>query len=473
MKEKHVKRNRQNLLITLLFLGDIFFCYSGLTLGYLVRFKTRVSDFGLDIQTNFERYQPIIWLGTLFLSATFVFLKIYDSRLLLRPLRGSTLILRAFGFWFITFLGTSLVFKFEPAISRLFVAVSFLTTIATMLGWRYVFYFILSRSGLKPALTQKILIVGWNEDAARLAQSVETDANQPYSILGVVTTQAPARSLRLAGEHYLGTLDHLEPIASKAHPDVIVVADVDLTREQLLTVSAIAERHYARFAIIPSFFQIFVANLRMQSISGEPILSHGDPSLSMLGNRLLKRAIDLLGAVVGLIGSAPIILVLAAIIRREDPGSVFFVQERIGQDGQPFGMIKIRSMRLGADKLDHVNQSTLREDPRVLKIGKFIRRWNLDEVPQFWNVFRGDMSLVGPRPERTYHAQRLASEIPNYASRHLVKPGLTGWAQVNGLRGDTDLVQRVKYDLYYIENWSVIFDMQIMLLTFLRRKNAY
>ena len=473
MKIKKANRNRQNFLITLLFFGDIFFCYSGLTLGYLVRFKTRVSNLGLEIITSFEIYQPIIWLGTIFLVGTFVFLKIYDNRLLLRPLRVATHIMRAFGFWFVTFLGTSLVIKFEPAISRLFVAVSFLTTIATVLCWRYVFYAILSRSGLRAALAQKILIVGWNEDAARLAQGVETDTNQPYKIAGVVTTRDLEQSTRIAGQHNLGTFENLESVISTAHPDIVVVADVDLSREHMLAVSRFAEKNYARFAIMPSFFQIFVANLRMQSISGEPILAHGDPSLSMLGNRLLKRIIDIFGAVVGLIGSIPIVVVLAAIIRREDPGPVFFVQERIGQDGHAFGMIKLRSMRLGADKQDKVSQSTLREDPRVLKVGKFIRRWNLDEVPQFWNVICGDMSLVGPRPERTYHAQRLASEIPNYSSRHLVKPGLTGWAQVNGYRGDTDLVQRIKYDLYYIENWSLIFDIQIMILTFFKRENAY
>jgi lipopolysaccharide/colanic/teichoic acid biosynthesis glycosyltransferase len=123
--------------------------------------------------------------------------------------------------------------------------------------------------------------------------------------------------------------------------------------------------------------------------------------------------------------------------------------------------------------MDHLSQSTLRQDPRVLKIGAFIRRWNLDEVPQFWNVFSGEMSLVGPRPERTFHAKKLSHEIPNYASRHIVKPGLTGWAQVNGFRGETNLTQRVKYDLYYIENWSLVFDIQIMILTFFKRENAY
>jgi exopolysaccharide biosynthesis polyprenyl glycosylphosphotransferase len=473
MPEKYKKRQLQSLLITLIFLGDIFFCFCGLTLGYLLRFKTKVSHLGLEVVTNFELYQPIIWLGTFFLSGTFIFLKIYDGRLLLRPHRGSALTLRAFGFWFMAFLGTSLVLQFEPAISRLFVAVSFLTTIATILTWRYIFYFILSRSKARAALSQHVLIVGWNEDAARLAQSIETDTNQPYKITGVVTTLASEQSGRLAGEHYLGSFDDLDAIATKQRPDIIVVADVDLSRDQLLSVCTIAERLYAHFAIIPSFFQIFVANLRMQSISGEPVLAHGDPSLAMLGNRLIKRAVDILGATVGLIGSAPIILALAALIRREDPGSVFFVQERIGQNGKPFGMIKLRSMRLGADKMDHLSQSTLRQDPRLLKIGAFIRRWNLDEVPQFLNVFLGDMSLVGPRPERTFHANKLTREIPNYASRHIVKPGLTGWAQVNGFRGETDLTQRVKYDLYYIENWSFVFDLQIMVLTFFKRDNAY
>jgi exopolysaccharide biosynthesis polyprenyl glycosylphosphotransferase len=473
MTEKHAKGQLQSLLITLVFVGDVFFCFCGLTLGYLIRFKTKVGLFGLTVETNFELYQPIIWLGTLFLSGTFIFLKIYDARLLLRPHRGSALVLRAFGFWFVAFLSTSLVLKFEPAISRLFVAVSFLTTIATILSWRYILYFILSHSKARSDLSQHVLIVGWNEDAARLAHCIETDSNQPYKITGVITTQPAAQSLRLAGEHYLGTFEELDTIAGRTHPDILVVADVDLNRDQLLTISTIAERHYARFAIIPSFFQIFVANLSMQSLSGEPVLAHGDPSLTMLGNRMIKRAVDIVGATVGLIASAPVILTLGALIRREDPGPIFFVQERIGQKGRPFGMIKLRSMRLGADKMDHLSQSTLRQDPRVLKIGAFVRRWNLDEVPQFWNVFCGDMSLVGPRPERTFHANKLAHEIPNYASRHIVKPGLTGWAQVNGFRGETDLTQRIKYDLYYIENWSFVFDIQIMVLTFFKRENAY
>lgn len=473
MVSKHSHSRLQSLLLTLLFFSDLFFCYVGLTAGYLVRFKTPVAKLGLEVATSFELYQPLIWLGTVFLSGTFIFLKVYDAKLLLRPHRVSSLIMRAFGFWFLAFLSASLVMKFEPAISRLFVAVSFITTILAILGWRLVFYWILSHTSFRRSLTQSVMIVGWNEDAARLTHSIENDPNQPYKITGVVTTSRDDASRRMAGKHHLGEFDDLEKLLQEQHPDILVVADVDLNREQLVHASAIAERNYARFTIIPSFFQIFVANLRMQTLSGEPVLGHDEPKLNELGNRLLKRAVDILGGLVGLLGAAPVIITVAWLIRREDPGPVFFVQERIGQNGRPFGMIKLRSMRLGADKFDHANQSTLREDPRVLRIGKFIRKWNLDEVPQFWNVLNGDMSLVGPRPERTYHANKLAHEIPNYASRHLVKPGLTGWAQVNGFRGDTDLSQRVKYDLYYIENWSFVFDIQIMILTFFKRDNAY
>lgn len=136
-------------------------------------------------------------------------------------------------------------------------------------------------------------------------------------------------------------------------------------------------------------------------------------------------------------------------------------------------MLKLRSMKLGSDKADHLNQSTLREDPRLLRVGAFIRKWNLDEVPQFWNVLMGDMSLVGPRPERPYHSEKLSREIPHYNARLMSKPGITGWAQVNGWRGDTDLVERIRCDLYYLENWNVLLDFQIMIQTFLKRDNAY
>jgi lipopolysaccharide/colanic/teichoic acid biosynthesis glycosyltransferase len=133
----------------------------------------------------------------------------------------------------------------------------------------------------------------------------------------------------------------------------------------------------------------------------------------------------------------------------------------------------MRTMKPGSERLDHLNQSTLRDDPRLLKIGKWMRHWNIDETPQFWNVLKGDMSLVGPRPERVSHSLRLSEEIPHYNARYTCKPGMTGWAQVNGFRGDTSLAERVRYDLFYLEHWNLRLDFQIMIQTFYRRQNAY
>jgi exopolysaccharide biosynthesis polyprenyl glycosylphosphotransferase len=193
--------------------------------------------------------------------------------------------------------------------------------------------------------------------------------------------------------------------------------------------------------------------------------------LDRLFNRMLKRTMDIIGATIGLTLSAPIMLVCGILIYLESPGPIFYRQIRTGRNGRNFTIFKLRSMRLDAEK--GTACWTQKDDPRRLKTGAFMREWNLDEVPQFWNVLKGEMSLVGPRPERPELIANFKHQIPHYNARLASKPGLTGWAQVNGLRGDTSLVERVRYDLHYLENWSLWFDLQTMFLTFFKRQNAY
>ena len=474
MAAKRTFPRTQNYLLTLLFAGDIFFCYGGLTLGYLLRVKTPLRHVGVEpVNLNFEIYQPLLWLGTLFLCITYSLLKLYDSRLLLRPHRSISIIMRGTFTWFLAFLGFSLVFRFEPSISRIFVALSCITCMAAMIAWRYAFFYSISNSKWRDRFTQRIVLIGWNSDAERLVEAIDKDENHPYRILGVITTQAEdARNPRkFLGERLLGEFKDLENILAANPVDIAAVADLDLTKDQMLDTVHACERLYVQFKIVPGFFQIFVSSLRMQTISGVPILGVEALPITFLANQWTKRAVDLLGGLVGFVGSLPLMVVLAFIIKKQSPGPVVYRQTRTGIHGKTFTIYKLRSMRLDAEAAGA--QWCVADDPRRLPIGAFMRKWNLDELPQFWNVLRGDMSLVGPRPERPELISKFEREIPHYNPRHEVRPGLTGWAQVNGLRGNTSLVERIKYDLYYIENWSIWFDFQIMLLTFLRRDNAY
>jgi lipopolysaccharide/colanic/teichoic acid biosynthesis glycosyltransferase len=195
------------------------------------------------------------------------------------------------------------------------------------------------------------------------------------------------------------------------------------------------------------------------------------PAARLDSSSVIKRAVDILGALLGLLLTAPLVCIFGWLVRRESPGPILFKQQRLGLDGSIFTMLKLRTMVAGAEVDDHKHPSTTGSDRRLLRIGKLMRRWNIDEVPQFWNVLRGEMSLVGPRPERPFHAAELAKQIPDFERRLTVKPGMTGWAQINGLRGNTSMRDRLHADLFYVQNRSPWLDLKIMALT-LRRRDA-
>ncbi|HMO64098.1 MAG TPA: sugar transferase [Verrucomicrobiota bacterium] len=422
---------------------------------------------------SLEQYFNLILVGAGFLLASFVYLRLYSFRHLLRFRRAALIVVKAVGFWFVAYLSASLVLRFDPPISRLYVAASVLTTLAFVLLWRRVLGWVVQTESVAAGLRQRVLFVGWNKEADRMAQAIVEDPIHPYDIVGCVPSAQGRYALEpRPGIPQLGDYNEL-PVLLESDVDMVIAADLDPVMGEMIALANLCERSFVQFKVIPSYFQILVSGLQLETVSGVPILGVERLPLDSPMNRGLKRGVDIVGALVGLALSAPIVAWCAWRIRREDPGPVFFGQERIGRNGRPFTMWKLRSMRQGAEKLDHLSQSTLREDPRVLEVGRWMRRLNLDEVPQFWNVLRGEMSLVGPRPERTYHSEKLSAEIPHYNARYASKPGMTGWAQVNGFRGEGDLVGRVRYDLFYLENWTLLLDFQIMCMTFVSRKNAY
>ena len=210
----------------------------------------------------------------------------------------------------------------------------------------------------------------------------------------------------------------------------------------------------------------------MEDLQGLPVIHIRHVPLTGVFNATMKRAVDIVGALFGLILFSPLMLLVALIIKMTSPGPIIFSQERIGLHNRPFKMYKFRSMEVQDPNREKSQWTT----PRVTPVGRFIRKTSIDEMPQVFNVLMGDMSLVGPRPERPLFVERFKEEIPRYMIKHQVRPGLTGWAQVNGYRGDTSITKRIEHDLYYIENWSLGFDFKIMFLTVFKgfiNKNAY
>jgi exopolysaccharide biosynthesis polyprenyl glycosylphosphotransferase len=269
----------------------------------------------------------------------------------------------------------------------------------------------------------------------------------------------------------LGAKDDLSSILHHHQIDVALLAGTDIAGGDMVDLAKVCQTEMVEFKVIPSCFPALASGMHVEWISGIPILGTDRLRINRLHVRIEKRMLDIIGAIVGLLLLGPIIGLFALLVHLESPGQVFYRQRRLGRKGQPFEMIKIRSMRLDAEKNGQAGW-TVRNDPRRLKVGAFMRRWNIDELPQFWNVLKGEMSLVGPRPERPEFISNLKHEIMHYNLRHSVKPGLTGWAQVNGLRGNTDLSERIRFDLFYIDNWSVLLDVQTMFMTLFKHKNA-
>ena len=482
---------RETVVPLTLLAGDTLVTFAGLALGWWLRYASPLapeSGSGVFIavpDATFARYLPLLLVGVALLIAAFAQFGLYDTRLVLRRYQSLNAILKGAAFWLLAYLGVSLVLKFDPPISRLFVVVAFVCVVTLLYAWRTLAYALVTRGPLLARLRRRTVLLGWNDDALALAAEMTRDPAHPFAFAGVVTLPGSTPPFASKGARHsmgatsaappllLGDATSLDSILAHETADLLIITRLDLPRAEVQRIVETCERAYVEWKIVPGAFDIFLSGLRLQTVGRVPVLGVEELAINRFFNRGLKRAFDLAGALVGLALSAPIILVLAALIKRESPGGpVFFRQQRVGAGHGSFTLWKLRSMAPDAAATDAAQQSTARNDPRLLRVGAFLRRWNLDELPQFWNVLRSDMSLVGPRPERPYHVDQLADTIPHYLPRHLVKPGMTGWAQVNGLRGESDLAARVQHDIFYIENWSIWLDVQIMLLTFVRWKNA-
>ena len=349
-----------------------------------------------------------------------------------------------------------------------FVFAAFLLLERGILFWLEIVF---SRKALP---TNCVLLIGTDATAARLARCFTRDARLRVRVSGFLRAfpDEPVDP-RISPEEILGSVGDFSQIRARM-PNVVqvIITNPPSDSHLLSDIAAECERHFIRFNLVPSLFHILTATVEVETIDDVPLLGLKRSPLDNLWNRAAKRLEDIVGALVGLLVSAPVILVLAILIRRESPGPVFYGQVRTGYANKPFTIWKLRSMRPDAEAGSGAVFAA-KDDPRRTRIGAFMREHNLDELPQFWNVLKGDMSLVGPRPERPEFVSRFTREIEHYMRRHNCRPGITGWAQVHGLRGNTSISERLHADLWYMENWSLSLDLKILLRTLFALRNAY
>ncbi len=323
---------------------------------------------------------------------------------------------------------------------------------------------------------RRVLIAGTGELARHVADRFLRHAEFGYHVTGFLDDDVAAGGDHLGyrGLPLLGTLADAGDVVTREHIDQLYVA-LPLDRHvKMLGLIEVANRECIDIKVVPDFLQFVTLRARLEDLDGIPLINVNDVPLQGL-NAAVKRLIDIGCTVAALLVLAVPMAAIAAVIRLTSPGPSIYRQERMGLDGRPFMTLKFRSMFNDAERQTGPIW-TRKDDPRCTPVGRVLRRFSLDELPQLWNVLRGDMSLVGPRPERPYFVEQFKDRVPQYMLRHKVKAGLTGWAQVNDLRGNTSIEKRIEYDLYYIENWSVALDFKIMWLTVLRlsfHRHAY
>ncbi len=331
------------------------------------------------------------------------------------------------------------------------------------------------RAARRHAADKRMVVVGTDAIAARLVAVFRDEPRLRVQIAGLFSLPGRPVDPALAGIPVLGPESSAEEslLKDRGITQLVVADSANLPRERLIDLVRFCDQNLIRFLLVPDLFRLLSSRITVESIDDVPLLGLDRWPLENGWNRAAKRVVDIFGALVGLVFLTPVIFLFGFLHRRESPGPLFYAQTRCGYFGRPFKIYKLRTMRPDAEAASGPVFATP-EDPRRTRLGSWMREHNIDELPQFWNVLKGDMSLVGPRPERPVFVEQFSHEINHYMWRHNCRPGITGWAQVNGYRGDTSIRGRLECDLFYLQNWSLALDLKILFRTvFSKQQNAY
>jgi Undecaprenyl-phosphate glucose phosphotransferase len=333
---------------------------------------------------------------------------------------------------------------------------------------RYMIRAFLRYLRLKGRNVRRVVIAGKNKAGEELKSILENHSEFGYVVCGFLENRRKSPNI-------IGTYKNIHKIIKKHQIDEVILVQTEKNMQDLLEIIKYCDKEGVKLRMVPNYTELITHRATIDDVGGIPILNFDDIPLFKPQNILLKRTFDTAFALTVLLLFSPLFLLIALLIKLTSKGPIFYAQERLGVDNKAFNMLKFRTMYIDAEDKTGPIWAT-KNDERCTPLGRILRSTSMDELPQFINVLKGNMSVVGPRPERPYFAHKFKEQVPDYMRRHMVKSGITGWAQICGLRGNTDINARIEADLYYIENWSFFFDLWIILLTPFRgmiNKNAY
>lgn len=445
---------------------------AGFALAWWIRFRAGIVDVTRGEPTSWDMYIYGALVATVIHLFIYAWLGLYR-----RPQTGTFIesvprLIRGNIIGILVALALTGVRLTEIEYSRLTIGIAFFTTSYMIVLVRFLMFQLEIRLAGMQKNPRRVLIIGTDNTAYRLRQGLENDPRINCRVVGFFPSNEKYPDLAIPPRLIFPKLEKMMEQIENRKIDEVILSDMSIPRSKTMGIISICEKNLVDFQLVPDVFRLLTSSVEVQNINGITLLGVGRWPLDRIWNRVVKRMEDIVGSAVCLPFAAVVIGIAAIFIKKSSPGPVFYQQRRCGEGGKTFLLYKLRTMPVNAES-ETGPVMTREEDPRPTRAGRILRQYNIDELPQLWNVFRGDMSLVGPRPERPHFVEKFKENIGQYMWRHVYKPGMSGWAQVNGLRGNTSIENRIKYDLYYLENWSLGFDVKILLRTLLARENAY
>lgn len=474
-------RERHRTTAGLYLAGDLVATLTAFFAAWLLRFEIEV----IPVTKNVPEFTPYLRLVPIVLilwPIVFYFHGLYQSRrgrsrvdevlTIAMAVLAATVLLSVVLAWYRppAYPGSDQVFTY----SRAFVGLFALADLLLVVAGRMMIRLGLRKIRLSGLNLQRILVIGAGALGREITTKILAHREMGFEVVGFLDDDPRKVGSMVCGLPVLATLRQADEIVNDHDIDQVFVALPLEAHKKMLQVIDVMAQECVEIKLVPDILQYAALRAGLEDLDGTPVINLSQVPLQGWSS-MIKRTIDIGMAVAVMIALIPIVPVIALLIWLEDRGPIFYRQERMGLDGKPFMIVKFRSMRVNAEATSGPVWA-VRDDPRRTRVGSFLRRTSLDELPQIWNVLTGDMSVVGPRPERPTFVREFKHKIPRYMLRHRVKAGITGWAQVHGWRGNTSIKKRIQYDLYYIQNWSLTLDFKILWMTIryaLRHHNAY